>query len=82
MQILKKQLFIRDHANFALYLIPSLSSSSPSQGLLWNQSICSGCVLCLKAIPIKSSLIRPALSEQNQSRAKECLSQIAALHLR
>lgn len=57
-------------ANFALELIASLSSSSLSQGLLWNQSICSGCVLCLKAIPIKSSLIRPALSEQNQSCAK------------
>lgn len=70
MQILKKQLLICAHANFALYLSPSLSSPSPSQGLLWNQSICSGCVLCLKAIPIKSSLIRPALSEQNQSRAK------------
>lgn len=70
MQIFKKSNSSLVLTNFALYLIPSLSSSSPSQGLLWNQSICSGCVLCLKAIPIKSSLIRPALSEQNQSRAK------------
>lgn len=63
----KKQLICTNFCSLS-YSFPF--SSSPSQGLLWNQSICSGCVLCLKAIPIKSSLIRPALSEQNQSRAK------------